>query len=98
MFRLALLLAALSLGVLSADIPRQPITVIDDTEPDTSKTVRLRRWATNAEANRFHSVKGMPRRMVLQTLGHPCDVRRETDGTEVWRYDWGVDWGLSFKD
>src|SRR5437868_6715664 len=98
MFRLALLLSSMAMGLLSAEAPRHSLIVIDDPEPDTSKTIRLRRWATNAESNRFHSVNGMPRRKVLQTLGHPCQVKREADGTEVWSYGWGIDWRIFIKN
>jgi hypothetical protein len=79
--------------------PRPGDTVlVADSEPDPSKANRLRNWATQEQADRFHSVKGMSRRKVLQTLGHPCSVAKDKGGTEVWRYDWGVDWRVFFRE
>jgi hypothetical protein len=101
MTRPALLLVLLLVLPLSAHShapsPSPPdLAPLLDIQPDPSKTVRLTRWANAEEFDRFHSVRGMPRRKVIQTLGHPWQIDKRPDGTEVWRYDWGVDWRLSF--
>jgi hypothetical protein len=69
-----------------------------DTEPDPSKAIRLERWATKEEGDRFFSARGKPKWKVLQILGHPWTVEKRADKTEVWSYAWGVDWRLFFKN
>lgn len=71
--------------------------VIPDAKPDISKAVHLNRWATEAESDRYHSVKGMPKWKILQTLGHPFQVKMAPDGSEIWWYAWGIDWQLTIE-
>lgn len=71
--------------------------VLADPEPDTSKAIRLDRWATQEEGDRFHSVVGMRKRAILRRLGHPFRVSRGPGGREVWSYAWGVDWRLHLQ-
>jgi hypothetical protein len=95
---LLLLVPAIVLGSVPSKTRPGEQAILPDNEPDTSKAIRLDRWATEEEAKRFHSVKGMPRWKVLRTLGHPCNLGRQKDGTEVWWYAWGVQWCVYFKN
>jgi hypothetical protein len=97
-FLLVLLLVVPPSALSHAPSPAPPdLTPLRDPEPDPSRTVRLTRWATREEADRFCSLKGMTKRKVLQTVGHPWKIDKQPDGTEVWTYDWGIDWRLFFR-
>lgn len=71
---------------------------LEESTPDTSRTIRHRYWATEEECERFQSVKGMRKRESLQTLGHPSIVWKGKDGTESWSYPWGTDWRVIIKN
>jgi hypothetical protein len=93
-----LLIPATGVCNLPTQDPRHSEMVRGDDEPDTSKSRRLTRWATKAEWEQFLSVGGMSKRKILERIGHPSFVRKRSDGSERWWYDWGVNWFLEIEN
>jgi hypothetical protein len=56
--------------------------------PDTSKAKALNRWPNETDMARLSLCDGKPKWVVLMIMGHPKQIWRNPDGTEIWMYRW----------
>ncbi len=78
-------------GSVDSSGPRQPGSqAVTEAEPDPRKARALDRWPNDEDLARLESVKGKPKVVILQVLGHPYRIQRKPDGEEVWIYPWSA--------
>ncbi len=95
--RLALLTLACSLSAFAETLSIPPdVSSLVQLEPNT----RLFRKTppTNEESKKFYRLAGLSRHEVILAVGHPSDVIRFDDGTEVWWYEWDFPAMVNFRD
>jgi hypothetical protein len=68
--------------------PVCPATV--EFEPDTTRASKNVICPNAGDLARLQSVKGKPKAVVLQVLGHPSRVERRSNNEEVWHYPWSA--------
>jgi hypothetical protein len=86
---IVLLVVVVAVGVGVAGLPPPPAPPgPTESEPDTRKARQLDHWPNARDLDRLKSVEGKSRAQVIRVLGHPKQVERRPDGTEVWDYPW----------
>jgi hypothetical protein len=91
--------AAISVGVgvvyhLRQPAPSAPIAI----EPDPSQSKPLDHTPDAEDLARLKSVEGKPKGQAIEIMGHPRNVERQVDGSEVWDYAWSASCRVWIRD
>ncbi len=92
-------LLALTLSLCSvAEIPSVPRDAASLVQLEPNTRLFRKTPPTNEESKKFYRLEGASQHEVILAVGHPSDVIRFADGTEVWWYEWEFPAQIFFRN